>query len=228
MRVREADPRKASVRADWENGDPMSVLCAKYDLSKDTIKSWQRRDGQRGDPWKKHGGKKKRGAKKPGGKVVDLTPKRERLLRALPAAKTKTEAARKAGYAEKSARNAVRRAMQNDEFRSALEQTQAELMDSMGLSPDNLLARQAELLDRCMGGRELLDKRGRPVEVPIAVPTTDGGEQEITARVWVFDSKGANTALHKLFELRGMTRDAKEGEKPKDFIPLEDQEEEAN
>jgi hypothetical protein len=220
--VREADPRKASVRADWEAGDPMSVLCAKYDLSKDTIKSWQRRDGQRGDPWKKHGGKKKRGAKQPGGKVVDLTPRRQRLLRTIPGAKTKTEAGEKAGYSRANARNAVNDALKNPAFRDALEQTQAELMDSMGLSPDNLLARQAELLDRCMGGRELLDKRGRPVEVPIAVPTTDVGEQEIMARVWVFDSKGANTALHKLFELRGMNRAAKEGGEEADIIPLDE------
>lgn len=164
-----------------------------------------------------------KGATRRGGlATARLTPRQQRLAQVIPLSRTQTEAAQAAGYSPRSARNAVRRAMRNDAFRAAVQEAQADLMDRLGATREFLIAEQLRVLARCMEGREYVDRRGRPVILPISVPTEDGGAIEIEGRVYMFDAKQANAALRQLQILRGMVaegREAANGQED-DAIPL--------
>lgn len=106
-----------------------------------------------------------------------------------------TEAARKAGYACKSAHAFEvqgNRLLRNAEVARVIEERQAKRNERLELEEDFELKKGIELLDMCMKPYQVVDMFGKPVK-----------DKETGKFVMRFDSKGANTALQTIAKLRG-------------------------
>ena len=121
-----------------------------------------------------------------------LTPKQQRFVSEYLQTGNATEAAKRAGYSEKTAFRIGAENLQKPAISRAIERAQERRNDRLELEEDFELKRAIELLDMCMKPKQVVDMFGKPVK-----------DQETGKFVMAFDSKGANTALQTIAKLRG-------------------------
>lgn len=99
--------------------------------------------------------------------------------------KNATEAAKAAGYSEKTAHSAGPRLLENVAVKAAVAEKVQNLVDKLGIGPEYILGSLKEIVERC--------KQAVPVEEwdPIAKEMVKTGE-------WKFEHNGANKALELL------------------------------
>lgn len=121
-----------------------------------------------------------------------LTPKQQRFVSEYLQTGNATEAAKRAGYSEKTAFRIGAENLQKPAISRAIERAQERRNDRLELDEDFELKRAIELLDMCMKPKQVVDMFGKPVK-----------DKETGKFVMAFDSKGANTALQTIAKLRG-------------------------
>lgn len=121
-----------------------------------------------------------------------LTPKQQRFVSEYLQTGNATEAAKRAGYSEKTAFRIGAENLQKPAISRAIERAQERRNDRLELEEDFELKRAIELLDMCMKPKQVVDMFGKPVK-----------DKETGKFVMAFDSKGANTALQTIAKLRG-------------------------
>lgn len=121
-----------------------------------------------------------------------LTPKQQRFVSEYLQTGNATEAAKRAGYSEKTAFRIGAENLKKPAISRAIERAQERRNDRLELEEDFELKRAIELLDMCMKPKQVVDMFGKPVK-----------DEETGKFVMAFDSKGANTALQTIAKLRG-------------------------
>lgn len=121
-----------------------------------------------------------------------LTSKQQRFVSEYLQTGNATEAAKRAGYSEKTAFRIGAENLQKPAISRAIERAQERRNDRLELEEDFELKRAIELLDMCMKPKQVVDMFGKPVK-----------DKETGKFVMAFDSKGANTALQTIAKLRG-------------------------
>ncbi|KKM04243.1 hypothetical protein LCGC14_1766220 [marine sediment metagenome] len=134
-------------------------------------------------------GAKKRTAKKraPQRKRVKLTAKQQRFIEEYPINFNGTQAAIRAGYSKKTARQMGSENLSKPYLLHEIIQRQKQVRKESELSESWVLERLEELAERCLQHRAVFDSRGRPVYVE----TPEGD----LAPAYTFDSTGAKGAL---------------------------------
>ncbi|MFP1767270.1 terminase small subunit [Lonsdalea quercina] len=116
--------------------------------------------------------------------MAKLTDKQELFAREYLSDLNATQAAKRAGYSEKGARNQAHRMMTNDDILQRIAELNAERMQRTEIDADYVLRQAVKLHERCMQEVEpITDRRGEEV-------TDDQGRT-----IYGFDSKGAAAAL---------------------------------
>jgi len=110
-----------------------------------------------------------------------------------------TEAAKRAGYSERSAHVQGSRLLENASVSRAIRERQADRAERTEIDQDWVIDRLVRVTERCMQAEPVMDKRGDQVETE-----TPDGER---AKAFMFDSKGANGALQLLGRHLGMFND---------------------
>ena len=123
-----------------------------------------------------------------------LTPKQELFVAEYLKTGNATESARKAGYKgnDNTLRSIGTENLAKPAIAHAIAIANAKRNDRLELEEDFELKKAIELLDMCMKPTQVVDMSGKPVIDP------DTGKF-----VMSFDSKGANTALKTIAQLRG-------------------------
>jgi len=125
--------------------------------------------------------------------MAKLTVKQELFVEAYLIEPNATEAAKKAGYSEKSAHSTGPRMLENDGVKEAIAKAQAERSERTEIDMDYVLTSLQTVAERCM--------EPEPVKIRDGKVWKDSGE-------WKFDSGGANRALELLGRHLGMFKDA--------------------
>lgn len=120
-----------------------------------------------------------------------LTPKQQRFVTEYLKCGNATEAAKHAGYSEKTAFRIGAENLQKPAIARALERAQERRNDRLELEEDFELKKAIEIMQMCMEPKHVYGFDGKPVK------NSDGNY------VMQFDSKGANTALQTIAKLRG-------------------------
>ena len=120
-----------------------------------------------------------------------LTPKQQRFVSEYLRLGNATQAAKEAGYSEKTAFRIGTENLQKPAIARAIERAQARRNDRLELEEDFELKKAIQLLDMCMRPEKVYRMDGKPKK------DIDGNY------VMQFDSKGANTALQTIAKLRG-------------------------
>jgi len=120
--------------------------------------------------------------------IVQLSPKRERFCQEFIKNHNATEAAKNAGYAEKSAQMQGSRMLLNAMVKARIAQLEKPIADRLHLDTEWVLRHSKEIVERCMQ------------HVPVMVFDRDKkemvqDEDEEGKGIWLFDPKGANQAL---------------------------------
>lgn len=121
-----------------------------------------------------------------------LTPKQEVFVAEYLKTGNATEAAKKAGYSEKTAGSIGGRLLKNVDVSRAIESRRDRRNAKLELEEDFELKKAIELLGMCMKPEQMVDMSGKPVV-----------DEKTGAFVMRFDSKGANMALQTIAKLRG-------------------------
>ena len=125
-------------------------------------------------------------------KKQKLTPKQQRFVTEYLKSGNATEAAKQAGYSEKTAFRIGAENLQKPAIARAIEKAQERRNDRLELEEDFELKKAIELLQMCMEPKHVYSfSTGEPMK-------DDDGNY-----VMQFDSKGANTALQTIAKLRG-------------------------
>lgn len=120
-----------------------------------------------------------------------LTPKQQRFVTEYLKCGNATEAAKQAGYSEKTAFRIGAENLQKPAIARAIERAQERRNDRLELEEDFELKKAIEIMQMCMEPKHVYGFDGKPVK------NSDGNY------VMQFDSKGANTALQTIAKLRG-------------------------
>ena len=120
-----------------------------------------------------------------------LTPKQQRFVTEYLKSGNATEAAKQAGYSEKTAFRIGAENLQKPAIARAIERAQERRNDRLELEEDFELKKAIEIMQMCMEPKHVYGFDGKPVK------NSDGNY------VMQFDSKGANTALQTIAKLRG-------------------------
>ena len=121
-----------------------------------------------------------------------LTPKQELFVSEYLKTGNATEAAKRAGYSERTAGASAAQLLKNINVSRAIEAHRERRNATLQLEEDYELKRAVELLDMCMKPTQVVDMFGKPVT-----------DKETGKFVMSFDSKGANAALQTIAKLRG-------------------------
>lgn len=124
-------------------------------------------------------------------KSEKLTPKQQRFVTEYLKCGNATEAAKQAGYSEKTAFRIGAENLQKPAIARAIERAQERRNDRLELEEDFELKKAIEIMQMCMEPKHVYGFDGKPVK------NSDGNY------VMQFDSKGANTALQTIAKLRG-------------------------
>lgn len=123
--------------------------------------------------------------------MAELTLKQERFCVEYLVDYNATQAAIRAGYGEKSAGNQAHRLMKNDEVLARVRELQAEKVERLCITTDNVVLRLVDTLDKCMR--------------PIPVTEWDYEEKKmVPTGEYTFDSRGATKCLELLGKHLGM------------------------
>ena len=121
-----------------------------------------------------------------------LTPKQQRFVTEYLKSGNATEAAKQAGYSEKTAFRIGAENLQKPAISRAIERAQQRRNDRLELEEDFELKKAIELLQMCMEPKHVYSfATGEPMK-------DDDGNY-----VMQFDSKGANMALQTIAKIRG-------------------------
>lgn len=124
-------------------------------------------------------------------KKQKLTPKQQRFVSEYLKTGNATEAAKRAGYSEKTAFRIGAENLQKPAIARAIERAQDRRNDRLELEEDFELKKAIEIMRMCMEPEHVYGFDGKPMM------DRDGNY------VMQFDSKGANTALQTIAKLRG-------------------------
>ena len=102
-----------------------------------------------------------------------------------------TRAAIRAGYAKKNAAVQASRMLKKERVRARIDQLEKELAAAFGLSAESLINRYAEIYERCMAAKPVMewDRERR---------------EYVESGLWTFDARGAIRALSSLAALAGL------------------------
>ena len=120
-----------------------------------------------------------------------LTPKQQRFVTEYLRLGNATQAAKEAGYSEKTAFRIGTENLQKPAIARAIERAQARRNDRLELEEDFELKKGLELLRMCMEPDHVYNMKGQKVK------------DENGNFVMQFDSKGANMALQTIAKIRG-------------------------
>ena len=120
-----------------------------------------------------------------------LTPKQQRFVTEYLKSGNATEAAKQAGYSEKTANRIATENLSKPVIARAIERAQARRNDRLELEEDFELRKGLELLRMCMEPEHVYNMKGQKVK------------DENGNYVMMFDSKGANMALQTIAKIRG-------------------------
>ena len=120
-----------------------------------------------------------------------LTPKQQRFVTEYLKSGNATEAAKQAGYSEKTANGTATENVSKPVIARAIERAQARRNDRLALEEDFELRKGLELLRMCMEPEHVYNMKGQKVK------------DENGNYVMMFDSKGANMALQTIAKIRG-------------------------
>ena len=120
-----------------------------------------------------------------------LTPKQQRFVTEYLRLGNATQAAKEAGYSEKTAFRIGTENLQKPAIARAIERAQARRNDRLELEEDFELKKGLELLRMCMEPEHVYNMKGQKVK------------DENGNYVMMFDSKGANMALQTIAKIRG-------------------------
>lgn len=116
--------------------------------------------------------------------MAKLTDKQELFAREYLKDLNATQAAIRAGYSEKAARNQSHRMMTNDDITQRIAELNTERVNRVEIDADYVLRQAVKLHERCMQEVEpITDRRGEEI-------TDEGGKT-----IFGFDAKGAAAAL---------------------------------
>lgn len=115
-----------------------------------------------------------------------LTPKQKMFVAEYLVSLNATDAARKAGYSEKTAEIIGHENLRKPNIQAAIQVAQQERSEKLSLSAEWVLERFKLISDRCIQGEPVMDREGKPT-----------GE-------WKFDSSGANKATEMIGKHLGM------------------------
>ena len=124
-------------------------------------------------------------------KSEKLTPKQQRFVTEYLKCGNATEAAKQAGYSEKTAFRIGAENLQKPAIARAIERAQERRNDRLELEEDFELKKGLELLRMCMEPEHVYNMKGQKVK------------DENGNYVMMFDSKGANMALQTIAKIRG-------------------------
>ncbi|RYD51204.1 MAG: terminase small subunit [Sphingobacteriales bacterium] len=124
-----------------------------------------------------------------------LNPKQKRFVEKYLVLLNATEAAKAAGYSEKTANEQGARLLANVSIRKALEEMQEQSAERTGITKDFVLVNLKEVVERCMQRAPVMIRQGREM---VQLQDEEGRD------VWQFDSKGANGALKLLGDHLGL------------------------
>ena len=129
---------------------------------------------------------------------MELTNKQKRFVEEYLVDMNGAAAARRAGYAQKSAAGSATRLLHNPGVRAALDAARSERSARVGVEADYVVNALVEIVERCM--------QREPVRTARGEQATD----EEGRGVWRFDAKSANRALELLGRHLGMFTDKME------------------
>ncbi|PWK07509.1 terminase small subunit [Tumebacillus permanentifrigoris] len=164
---------REEIRKEYETTDIRpKALAEKHGMSVDTLKSWMKRDAQRGDKWTKNEGApvhtkgapssnskvhpEERGVSPPEAEVVDgaeeptnpdLTPRQRRFVEEYLIVPNATQAAIRAGYSAKTAKEQGHRLYTNVHIRSAIDAAQTARAQRKKVDADWVLERLIKMAD---------------------------------------------------------------------------------
>ncbi len=133
-----------------------------------------------------------------------LTPKEKKFVTALRSCGKQGEAARVAGYSEKSADVQASRLMQREDIQAALFELYKLDCKALCISSDSIIVKASQIYNRCMQAEPVMEfDRGT-------------GEYREVGR-YTFDSKGAAKALDVIVKVAGLDKKKIEVEQQKPF-----------
>ena len=118
-------------------------------------------------------------------KKAELSEKIDRFCHEYLLDHNATQAAIRAGYSPKTARQQASRLLSKVNVLQRIEELSSKVTDSLLLSTEDIVKDLLEIKQRCMQHHEVLDKFGKKTGI------------------YVFDAKNANTSLSKLGEYTG-------------------------
>ena len=122
--------------------------------------------------------------------MSDLTPKQACFVGEYLIDLNATQAAIRAGYSERSAKQQGSRLLTNADIVAAVAKGQAEKAEKLGLSQEWVLRQLVQVVERCLQAEAVVDRKGEPVIIE-----TPEGE---LAAAYTFQAAGANRALELL------------------------------
>ena len=122
--------------------------------------------------------------------MSDLTPKQACFVGEYLIDLNATQAAIRAGYSERSAKQLGSRLLTNADVQTAVAKDQAEKAEKLGLSQEWVLRRLVQVVERCLQAEAVVDRKGEPVIIE-----TPEGEMGAT---YTFQAAGAIRALELL------------------------------
>lgn len=124
-------------------------------------------------------------------KKKTLTPKQERFVQEYLVDLNATQAAKRAGYSEKTANEQGARLLANVSVHARIEAGKQKIAEKAGLSAEYVLTGLHEVVERSLQRKAVMvfDRR----EKKMVQETNEDGEG-----IWTFDSGGANRALELL------------------------------
>ena len=122
--------------------------------------------------------------------MSDLTPKQARFVGEYLIDLNGTQAAIRAGYSERSAKQQGSRLLTNADIVAAVAKGQAEKAEKLGLSQEWVLRRLMQVVERCLQAEAVVDRKGEPVIIE-----TPEGEM---GAAYTFQAAGAIRALELL------------------------------
>lgn len=137
-----------------------------------------------------------------------LNPRQSRFVAEYLIDLNATQAAIRAGYSRKSAKQQGSRLLTNDDVQAAIAEAQAAKAKELDLSHEWVLKRLASVAERCLQAEPVLTRKGERVMVPVMQMNEDGELEEVdVAPAYTFQAVGANRALELLGKHLGMFGD---------------------
>lgn len=135
---------------------------------------------------------------------MPFTPKQQRFIEEYPKDCNATQAAIRAGYSEKTARQIGQQLLSKLDIWNEINKKQAIVTERCELSVEWVLNNFKEISERCMQHVPVLDRKGNQV-----ITTTPAGE---LAAAYTFDASGAIKANENIGKHLGMFKEGKENQ----------------